>query len=772
MPLASGARLGPYEILAPLAAGGMGEVYRARDDRLGREVAVKVLPAELAADADRLRRFEHEARAAGAVNHPNVLAIFDTGVEAGLPYLVTELLEGTTLRDELRRGRLPERTALDWARQLAEGLAAAHRRGILHRDLKPENVFLTRAGRVKILDFGLAKLDRAAGASAPESLATASLTAADVVLGTPGYMSPEQLSGLPVDARSDLFAFGAILYEMLAGRRAFQGSTAADLMTAALRDDPPAFAAASALGGTLERLARRCLEKEPGRRFQSAGDLLFALEAVSEGRAATAPASRPTRSLAVLPFRDLAEDPGNAHLPLGLADAIITELASLRSLTVRPTAAILRGRDRRLGPEEAARELAVDAVLDGSFQRAGSRLRITMQLVDAAAGEPLWAGKVDGSLDDLFAMQDQVARRVAEALAVEVTPGRPGRAAPREQPAAGAQELCLEGRSCLARETLADTRAAIDCFERARDLDPQFPEVWTGLADAYMRMAYTFEPAGDWYGRAEEMAGHALALDPDLPEGRYLRSRLLWSPRAGFDNAGALRELAAALAARPGLGVAHYWLGTILLHLSLGAEAAAALERALEIDPGDHLALVMLGYARFLDGSLREALALTERAVAKVATPWGHYQLALCEIQLGDLGAAERRMRVGAAEAPGNVLLPSLHGLLAALRGDAAAARAAIRRVEEDRQAFGHYHHAQYDIACIHALLGEPDAALAALEAASRNGFPCHRFFAYDRLLAPLRYDERFSRLLRELAAECEGYRRVYQAAFGHPTSR
>src|SRR5262244_2455044 len=283
MTLSGGSKLGPYEILSPLGAGGMGEVWKARDPRLGRDVAIKVLPASFSADVDRLRRFEQEARAAGILNHPNVTAVYDIGSHEGAPYVVQELLEGETLRSILAGGRLSQRRAIDYSLQIAHGLAAAHEKGIVHRDLKPENVFVTKDGRVKILDFGLAKLTHQEEGSQVTNLPTATAgTEPGVVLGTLGYMSPEQVRGKSADARSDIFSFGAILYEMLAGRRAFHGDSAGETMAAILREDPPDLSATNqAVSPGLERIVRHCLEKNPERRFQSARDLAFDLEALS-----------------------------------------------------------------------------------------------------------------------------------------------------------------------------------------------------------------------------------------------------------------------------------------------------------------------------------------------------------------------------------------------------------------------------------------------------------------------------------------------------------
>src|SRR6201984_1110457 len=285
MPLARTTKLGPYEIIAPLGSGGMGEVSRARDTRLGRDVALKILPESFARESDRLIRFEQEARAVAALNHPNILAVFDVGQHNGSPFLVSELLEGETLRAVLEHGALPQRKAIEYAVQIAQGLAAAHEKGIVHRDLKPENVFVTKDGRIKILDFGLAKLAQKPGAEVSVTdgvTLTSSHTAAGVVMGTASYMAPEQVRGQAVDPRTDIFAFGAVLYEMLSGKRAFRRDTPPETMTAVLKEDPPELTnAAHPVSPALDRIVRRCLEKNPEQRFQSAKDLSFALGALS-----------------------------------------------------------------------------------------------------------------------------------------------------------------------------------------------------------------------------------------------------------------------------------------------------------------------------------------------------------------------------------------------------------------------------------------------------------------------------------------------------------
>ena len=319
MALTSGTKLGPYEIIAPLGAGGMGEVYRARDTRLGRDVALKILPESFAPDTDRLRRFEQEARAVAALNHPNILAIHDIGKQNGAPFLVSELLEGESMRGALDRGALPQRKTIEYGVQIAYGLAAAHDKGIVHRDLKPENIFVTKDGRIKILDFGLAKLAQRAGINPDEATLTASQTTAGMVMGTASYMAPEQVRGEGADPRTDIFAFGAVLYEMLSGARAFRRDTPAETMTAVLKDDPPELSDGTRLvSPSLERIVRRCLEKNPEQRFQSARDLSFALSALSGTES-----SNIARAVAAGPRR----------LPLRLWTSIALALVAVAAVT-------------------------------------------------------------------------------------------------------------------------------------------------------------------------------------------------------------------------------------------------------------------------------------------------------------------------------------------------------------------------------------------------------------------------------------------------------
>ena len=760
MTLSVGTRLGPYEIEAPIGAGGMGEVYRAKDPRLGREVAVKVLPEALAHDADRRRRFEKEARAASSLNHPGIITIHDVGVEGDVPYVVFELLDGQSLGSRLAAGPVTASQAIAWAIEIARGLAAAHEKGIVHRDLKPENVFVLRDGRVKILDFGLARIAEAATPGSATASPTLSGTAPGLVFGTVGYMSPEQARGLEASASSDIFAFGAVLYEMLSGRRAFRGETAADILISILRDDPPGLKSSGEVPGGAARIVSRCLEKDPDRRFQSARDLAFALEAASSPVASVAP--RGQRSIAVLPFQGLSRIPEDAYLGVGLADSIITELALVKSLLVRPTAAILRYQDRTADPQSAGRELDVEAVVDGTFQTAGTRLRVTVQLIETSTGRSLWGTKIDASLDDVFAMQDQVSRRVVEALQLQLTPDDERRMAAAAAPASPAVNLYLKGRFHLFSETrLSEINAAVECFEKALSLRPDYALAMVGLADAWTRLSFSFEPEGGWYDKAEALCARALALEPNMPEGRYLRARMLWNPRQGFDHAGAMRELSAALMGSPGLGEAYHWMGLVLNHVGLLDESVSANEHALAVYPDD-MATVHIGLSRLLQGRYPEALDVTAAALAAASSPWGWYQLGQCQIRLGQDAEAVKTLERGAREYTGHALFEALDALLTARRGDAAGALRLVEEVERNRRSFGHFHHAQYDLACVHGLLGDPARAVEQLRAAANDGFPCLPFFDRDPLLEPVRRSPDYQALMSELRPAHEAYRRLY----------
>jgi len=421
MTLSAGTRLGPYEILSRLGAGGMGEVYRARDPRLDRHVAIKVLPQRLAQDPRALARFDREAKAVAALSHPNILSIHDFGCDAGITYAVTELLEGETLRGHLSRGSLGWRKAVETGIAIADGLSAAHSKGITHRDLKPENIFLTEDGHVKILDFGLA---RTTGTSATEKAEAPTVTEEGVVLGTVGYMSPEQVRGVAADARSDIFSLGCVLYEMVAGRRAFSRATAAQTMAAILEAQPAEFATTGKqVPAGLENVIAHCLEKSPQERFHSAHDVALALRSTLGGSAAArrfparrwavlaalitalaAPAAvywfagraKPIDSLAVMPFVNVGADPNTEYLSDGITENLINNLSQLPKLRVVPRTLVNVYKGKETDPRKVGQDLHVRAILTGKVVQRGDSLNIQTELVDVGQLSQLWGSDTTG----------------------------------------------------------------------------------------------------------------------------------------------------------------------------------------------------------------------------------------------------------------------------------------------------------------------------------------------------------------------------------------
>jgi eukaryotic-like serine/threonine-protein kinase len=445
-----GRTLGHHLVLEVLGEGGMGVVYKARDTQLGRSVALKVMRAEWMDDAERHRRLVREAQAASALNHPNILTIYEIGFDAGVGFIAMEFITGGTLADLLASGPLPACRALRVTAQVADALAAAHAAGIVHRDLKPSNIMLATEDRVKVVDFGIAKL---AGSAVPTGAAATALTASGAIVGSAPYMSPEQAAGRGIDERSDIFSLGAVLYEMLAGHRPFAGADGADTLAAILRDTPPPI---PGVAPQVARVVERCLAKDPSQRFRSAGELKAAIEACL-----AAPAQREGASVAVLPFANMSSAKEDDYLCEGLAEEIINALTRIPGLRViARTSSFLVGR-LGLDVREAGARLGVESILEGSVRRAGARVRVTAQLVSARDGVHLWSERYDREMTDLLVLEDEVAAAIAERLRGEL--GRPS--GERKRPAVDheAYAAFLEGRHHFARGTPQALAKAAEC---------------------------------------------------------------------------------------------------------------------------------------------------------------------------------------------------------------------------------------------------------------------------------------------------------------------
>ena len=553
MLLTPGTRLGPYTIESLIGSGGMGEVYKAHDGRLNRTVAIKRLIA------DNASQFQSEARAIAAINHPHICQIYDVGPD----YLVLEYLEGAPLRGPVTSGE-----AVRLASQIADGLQSAHERGILHRDLKPANVIVLRHGETshaKVLDFGVAQLT--------SSDIDATRTVAGAVSGTPAYMSPEQASGKPLDARSDVFSFGAVLYELLAGTRAFTGDSTAQILSAVLRDDPGPFEAPA----DVQQIVRRCLAKDPDRRFQTMADVRHALQHLTGGSADATP------SIAVLPFANLSADPEQEYFSDGLADEIINALAKIHGLKVIARTSAFAFRGQHTDIRKIADTLGVANVLEGSVRRAGSRIRVTVQLVSAADGSHRWSERYDRQMADVFDVQDEIAAAIALALRVALAPRRD--TGPRHTPNLPAYEALLTARHFHWQVRGESMARAGQFYERAIALDPQYALAHALYADyLFGRTTIGMSPMREVAPLIRSGALRALELDPQLPDAHAPLA--LVAATHDYDWAEADRRF--DLATRSGVisplsRMGFGWAG--LLGSGRGREAVEQLERAVQDDP-------------------------------------------------------------------------------------------------------------------------------------------------------------------------------------------
>lgn len=501
MVLSSGSQLGSFKILAPLGAGGMGEVYRATDTKLDREVAIKILPAEVANDPERLARFTREAKVLASLNHPNIATVF--GVEEGA--LIMELIEGDTLADRIKRGPIPVEEAVQIAVEIADALEYAHERGIIHRDLKPANVMA--AGRVKVLDFGLAKVRENHGSDRTITCETE----IGVVLGTAAYMSPEQATGRPADGSSDVFSFGVLVYEMLSGQRAFSEDTPISTIAAILHKEPrPLREIAPVVQPALESLVTRCLEKAPSARFSSMTLVKKALRDLRQPR----PSQAEVASIAVLPFANLSADKENEYFSDGLAEEILIALSRVAGLRVTARSSSFSFKGKSVEMSEIASRLHVAHILDGSVRRAGNRVRVTVQLVNARNGFQLWSERYDRQMEDIFEVQDEIARAIADQLKVTLGVGVQQATKNLE-----AYELYLKGRHMANQRLPVTVRQAIKCYEQAIQLDSDFALAYSGLADCYgILRVYGWISAEEGGPPALAAMSKAVALAPDLWE--------------------------------------------------------------------------------------------------------------------------------------------------------------------------------------------------------------------------------------------------------------
>ena len=683
-----GTKLGPYEIIGPVGRGGMGEVYRAHDARLQRKVAIKIVTSRAAAAAGVRERFDREARAVAALSHPNILAIYDVGDHEGMPYVAFELLDGETLRQQIGSSPLALSTSLDYAVQIGRGLAAAHDRGIVHRDLKPENIFVTRDGQVKLLDFGLATEP----AEEPEDETTRLAgTEAGLVLGTAGYMSPEQARGERADARSDVFSFGCVLYEMLAARRAFAGDGLIETLHAVLKEHPPDLTSLrSDVPPSLNRVVRRCLEKARESRFQTARDLVFALENLAAGSQPT-PVSTPTvpvprtnraaivaaavvlalggalwwtmrrepgpqasarkaetpsnrRLLAVLPFENISGN-GAGYFAAGMTQEVTSQLSKLSALRVIGTTAVAQFKDPRHQLSVLAKELGIGSAVTGTVREEGVRVRVNVELIDAHSGQMIWSEQYDREGVDLFAAQSDIALRVGQALNASVTLEEQARIGKRPTSSVAAYELLMRARNAPGNTSEERLKASIDLLRRAAEVDPRFAEAYSQMANDY----YFLGAYGDLSAlpRGVDAANKALEIDPDLASGYH------------------------------GLALNLHQLGRL-------RQALPAYRKAITLDPSYTEGLYDLTFGENTAGRYDEALRYARRGLELTPnTATGYYHAGVSLLQLDDDGRTERFLTAAAARFPNAMRLQILLAFLHLRRGQPQAALDRIRAAAE-----------------------------------------------------------------------------------------
>ena len=662
MPLAAGTRLGPYELLAPIGAGGMGEVYRARDTRLDRIVAVKVVNEQFS------ERFEREGRAVAALNHSNICQLYDVGPN----YLVMEFIEGTPLK-----GPLPVDRALKYASQICDALDAAHKKGITHRDLKPDNILVTATG-LKLLDFGLAQVETATQTD-EDATQSIGLTQAGTILGTAAYMSPEQAEGKTVDARSDIFSFGVVLYEMLSGRRAFEGDSAIAILAAILNKEPAPLDAG--VSTDLRDIVTRCLRKSPADRFQSALELGAALESASTAKA---PEAQP--SIAVLPFASMSRDEDNEYFSDGLAEEIINVLAHIPGLKViaRTSAFAFRGKEQDI--RKIAEALGVRTILEGSVRRAGNRIRVTAQLISAEDGSHLWSERYDREMADVFALEDEIAAAIAAALRIKLAV-QPATAR-QYTPNLASYEALLRAWHHHAKYTPESMTRARECLEQATALDPGYTAAHSALGNYFTTLAVLgMRPAHEATPLARAALQKALAIDPSLPDALAV---LGWIAAVyDYDWKEAERLFRLAMASNPVSPKVYWSSGHYLLSIGQSKEAIGEIERALESDPLNvayrrSLAFCLLGAGREVDAA-KEARRILELYESEY---WAYLLLSIIHAQQGELEEALQTARTAYTLAPWYSVVVASFAAMLMRTGETRGAETVLQKLG-DGQAYG-----------------------------------------------------------------------------------
>ncbi|HEX7155060.1 MAG TPA: protein kinase [Thermoanaerobaculia bacterium] len=778
MTIETGTRIGRYEVVSPIGSGGMGEVYLARDTRLERDVAIKLLPPHLQQDEDSLQRFEREAKIISGLNHPHILTIHEVGKVRlrgnwrATHYMVTEFIDGVTLRELMQREN-EGRRMIDFLAQVAEALQKAHNAGIVHRDLKPENIMITNDGYAKVLDFGLAKVygswfnsTRSKPVPLDDDVAQTERfqTQQGTVIGTVGYMSPEQVQGKIIDHRSDIFSFGCILYEVLAGHRAFEAEGLIDTLHLIIHGSPAPMP--GSVSSELRQIVDRCLAKKSDLRFDSMKAVAVALRQAgwqwegvvrpTTGKKArsvntTGRVSGRIKSIAILPFANTSNDPEMEYLSDGITESIIHTLSRVgKRLKVMARSTVFTYKGRDLPPQQLGEEMDVTAVVTGRVQRVGSTLIITVELVSTRDGSQIWGDRFRRPFSDVFEVQDEIATQISEQLKVKLTTTEKRRLARRPTRHSAAYELYLKGRFHVNKRTTEGVQRAIEQFERAIEVDPKYALAYAGLADCYMVLSSRFLASPDeGYARVESAARKAISIDPTLAEPHATLAALQFLYRWNWADAD--REFRQAIHLDPNYATAHHWYSAFLSWMEHHDDALREGKIAADLEP---LSLLLnINYADLLYFAGRHDDALVaSRKVLELEPDFFLAHLLVSRIYSTKEMYTDALQSVQTAIAAESAEYPELIGGLGYIYGRMGArdrAVAVLQRLDDmsrepDRFVAGIF----FAEVCMG--MGDVDRALEYAESFFRTRGDVGELLVGPRF-APLRADPRFTKMLRKI---------------------
>lgn|GEM_PF-945053 len=803
---------GAYRVLGKIGAGGMGVVYRARDEQLERDVALKVLPSGMLADEAARKRFRREALALSRLNHQNIATVYSFGNEEGVDYLAMELVSGTSLQQKLTGGALPEKDVLALGGQITAALEEASEQGVVHRDLKPGNIMITPRGTAKVLDFGLARFSLPAASTAAGAGSTESLALTHGIVGTPSYMSPEQLRGEEVDARTDLYALGCVLYEMATGTPVFREEVTSRLIEAILSRPPVTPRARNErISPELERIILKCLEKDASRRYQSARELGVDIRRLADPSVSTVPlpvagphavhARHRTRylafagllvlilagglavglnlekirtffagkqapphieSLAVLPLENLSGDPKQDYLAQSMTEELTTDLARAGTLRVLSTTATERYKDAGKSAADIGGELHVDALVEGSVRRQGQLVRITARLVRAAGAQNIWANSYEGDMSEILALQATVARQVAAEIKVILSPTEQARLAAPAQVNPAAYDLYLQATYGNSGEE-ADIRASIELLKKAVLLDPHFALGYAGLASNYAALGDIFEKPEAILPEARANALHALELDDTLAEPNWILGRIKF--QYDWDWAGAEHYLKRAIELNPSYRPGHTTYAFFLAAMGRPAEANAEISRAAEVEPLSATPYQFGVWVNIMGHDYKQAIELGEAAtrIDKDAS-FAHAFMAVAFCQLGQFPQAIEHGETAAKTYSSPFILAFL-GSTYAQAGKRAEAEQILAKLKAESK---HYV-CPYEVGTIHLLLGEKDEAFRWYEKAYQNHSVCMPYFRADPRLESVHSDPRYQRLLQLMKFPPRGQARATEPEQARP---